>query len=150
MHIVKNGIIMYFYDNFNNPKFEPDIVIPTDDVIDVKFEVLNCHVSQVYEWLPFTLDKLEQVPVTEKERQAWLREPCVPRNGSLLTEADLENIVLNSTGEYVEAVAAVKYRKKLVERYGEVACNILFAEAFQASEYGAPLKKENIDYYFPF
>jgi len=147
--LMKEPVIMYFYDNFNNPKFEPDVVIPTDDVIDVKFEVLNCHVSQVYEWLPFTLGKLEQVPVTGKERQAWLREPRVPRNGKLLTEADLESIELNSTSEYVEAIAAVKYREKLVERYGEKAHNILFAEAFQASEYGAPLTKENMGYYFP-
>jgi len=92
---------------------------------------------------------LEQVPVTGKERQAWLREPRVPRNGKLLTEADLESIELNSTSEYVEAIAAVKYREKLVERYGEKAHNILFAEAFQASEYGAPLTKENMGYYFP-
>lgn len=148
--LLREPVIMFFYDNFNNPKFVPDVVIPTDNVIDDKFKILNCHVSQVYEWLPFTLGTLEQVPTNLEERLAWLREPCVPRNGKLLTEADLKSLDTSSTGEYVEAVAAVKYREMLIERYGESARNILFAEAFQASEYGAALTKENIVYYFPF
>lgn len=146
----KVPLIMYFFDGFNNPKFEPDVVIPTDDVVDTKYEMYNCYVSQVYEWLPFTNDVLDEVPADPKERLEWLRRPRVPRDGTLLKEEDLNIFIASNNSEYREARPAVLYREKIVERYGEQARGTLFAEAFQASEYGAKLTKENIDTYFPF
>ena len=45
----------------------------------------------------------------------------------------------------------ISYRKKIAERYGKkVAKQTLFAEAFQLSEYGSKLTKDNIDKLFPF
>ena len=38
-------VIGFFYDRFHNPSFNPDIIIDIDDVIDKKFEMLDCHVS---------------------------------------------------------------------------------------------------------
>ena len=146
----KTPVIMYFYDRFTNPIFEPDIVIPTDDIIDKKYEMFNCHVSQVYEWLPFSEGVIDQVPTDASERFKWLREPRVPRDGTLLTVDDLNISTPSNNSEYREATPAVKYREKIVERYGEDARGTLFAEAFQVSEYGEPLTKENIDVLFPF
>ena len=147
----KNPVIMYTSDRFMIPPFVPDVVIPTDDVIDKKFEMMHCHVSQVYEWLPFTNGKLDRVPEGEKERFEWLRGPRVPRNGKVLKLKDLSIPLDHNHTEYREAADAVRYRKKLAERYGKkVAKQTLFAEAFQASEYGAKLTKDNIDRLFPF
>lgn len=148
--MTKEPVIMYFYDKFKNPIFEPDIVIPTDDVIDKKYEMFNCHVSQVYEWLPFEKGVLDQVPSDPEERFKWLREPKVPRDGTLLTVDDLNIKTASNNSEYREATPAVKYREKIVERYGEKARGTLFAEAFQTSEYGAELTEENIKVLFPF
>lgn len=52
--------------------------------------------------------------------------------------------------EYREAIPAVKYRQKLIERYGEEkGKSVLFAEAFAVCEYGSPLTKENEKEYLP-
>ena len=32
----------------------PDVAVPIDDVIDKKIDALDAHVSQVYEWLPWS------------------------------------------------------------------------------------------------
>lgn len=146
----KTPVIMYFYDKFTNPIFKPDIVIPIDKVIDEKYKMFDCHVSQVYEWLPYEKGILSQVPTDAEERLEWLRSPRIPRDGKLLTEKDLNIRIHSNNSEYREATAAVKYRDKLSERYGENADKVLFAEAFQLSEYGNPLTKDNIDILFPF
>jgi len=146
----KVPVIMYFFDNFKNPPFKPDVVIPTDDVVDIKYQMYNCYVSQVYEWLPWSNGLDHLVPKDPQERLAWLREPRVPRDGTLLKPEDLDIFRPSGNSEYREATPAVLYREKIVERYGEKARGTLFAEAFQCSEYGAKLTKENIDKYFPF
>src|SRR5207237_8785747 len=49
----KNPVFLNFYDNFTRPQpFRPDIVVSIDDVYDKKIDMLDAHVSQVYEWLP--------------------------------------------------------------------------------------------------
>ena len=144
-------VIMYFYDKFVNPVFAPDIVIPTDDVIDKKYEMFDCHVSQVYEWLPYGKGTLDQVPSDPKERLEWLKCPHIPRDRILTDAKDLNVYSPSNNSEYREATAAVKYRDKIAERYGkEIADRALFAEAFQVSEYGTALTKENRNILFPF
>ena len=147
----KNPVIMFTSDRFTIPPFKPDIVIPTDDVTDKKFEMMNCHVSQVYEWLPFTIGKLDRVPKDAEERFEWLRCPRVPRNGKPMKLKDLNVPTDHNHSEYREAADAVRYRKTIAKRYGKkVAKQTLFAEAFQVSEYGSKLTKDNIDKLFPF
>ncbi|MBR5157454.1 MAG: PIG-L family deacetylase [Clostridia bacterium] len=143
-------VIMYFYDKFKNPYFEPDIVIPIDDVIDTKYEMIHCNTSQVYEWLPYTNGVLNMVPKDEGERKKWLRQPTVPKDGTLLSEKDLDIFKPSNNSEYREATPAVKYRQKIIERYGEKAKGTLFAEAFQVSEYGKNLTEKNSKILFPF
>lgn len=143
-------LIMYFYDRFESPAFRPDVVVPIDDVIDTKYDMIHCYESQVYEWLPYTNGVLEQVPADDAARRRWLREPCVPRDGRLLTEVELQaTFKPSNNSEYREALPASKYRNQLVACYGEAARKILFAEAFQVSEYGAPLRPEEIPTLFP-
>ena len=142
-------VIMYFSDRFVNPPFMPDVVVSTDDVIDKKFEMYDCHVSQVYEWLPFTHGELDKVPTGEKERKEWYRSPRIPRDRALTVE-ELAPYKTKNHSEYRESINAAKYRDLLVKRYGEEGKKVLFAEAFQLSEYGTPLDENNIKTLFPF
>lgn len=146
----KTPVIMHFYDHFNNPPFDADVIVDIDDVIEEKFRLLDCHESQVYEWLPYTKGTLSSVPSDKKERFEWLHEPRVPRNGIPLDESILSKNLIGSQCEYREAVATVKFRDLLVERYGEQGKTTIFSEAFAVSEYGEPLTEENIAELFPF
>ncbi len=143
-------VIMYFHDCFTDPIFKPTVIVPTERVIEKKYDMYDCYVSQVYEWLPYTDCVEDEVPADPKERLKWLHCPRVPRDGTLLTAEDLDIPRRpSSASEYREATCAVKYRDLLVKQYGEEARGTLFAEAFQMSEYGAPLTKDNIKDLFP-
>lgn len=145
----KAPVILHFYDHFQNPPFKPDLLISVEDVIDQKFELQAAHESQMFEWLPYTKGTLDQVPSDPEERKEWLRQPRIPRDGTL-DESMLTKNLIGSPSEYREAVPAVKYRDLLIERYGEEGKNIYFAECFGVCEYGAPLTKEAEQELFPF
>lgn len=145
----KMPVIMYFEDRFRNPPFEPDISVAIDDVMDRKYEMYNCHVSQVYEWLPYTYGTLDQVPAGEDARREWLRSPKLPRDRVLSLE-ELNAYTGAEYCEYEEGKRAAKFRDMLVKRYGEAGKHVLFSESFEASEYGSPLTEENINILFPF
>ena len=140
---------MYFYDRYAYPPFIPDVAVSTDSVIDKKYDMYNCHVSQIYEWLPFTHGELDQVPTDKAERLEWYRGPRIPRD-KVLTVEELAEYKTSNHSEYREALPASKYRELLVKRYGEAGAKVLFAEAFQLSEYGTPLTAENEKTLFPF
>lgn len=145
----KMPVIMFFHDGFKEPLFKPDVIVPTDDVIERKYQMYNCYVSQMYEWLPYTNEVLDDVPKDPQKRLEWLHCPCVPHDGTLLSPNDLNVFKPSSASEYREATCAVKYHNLLVKQYGAEAEKTLFAEAFQVSEYGSRLNKENINSYFP-
>ena len=143
-------VIMYFRDRFKNPPFVPDMIVNIDDVIDKKYELWNCHVSQFYEWLPYTYGIEDQVPSDPKERLEWLHTPRVPRDQPLSLEELLSIKSKQSHTEVKEAVYAAKYRDLLVKRYGEAGKKVIFAEAYETSEYGTQLTEENVKVLFPF
>lgn len=145
----KAPVILHFYDHFQNPPFEADLMIDVEDAIDEKFEMQAAHESQMFEWLPYTKGTLDQVPADPEERKEWLRQPRIPRDGSLDMSMFTKNLI-GSPSEYREAAAAVKFRDKLIERYGEKGKDIYFAEGFSVCEYGAPLTKEAEQELFPF
>jgi LmbE family N-acetylglucosaminyl deacetylase len=123
-------VIMYMSDNFEKPlPFKPCVVVDTDDVIEEKAKILDSHKSQFYEWLPWLNGNLEDVPSNDLERVEWLTEKRITGGNNV----------------------ALKYRLKLIERYGkEKGMNVKSAEAFELSEYGRRLKEEEIQEYFPF
>lgn len=111
-------VICYLSDDFEKPSsFQPDVVVAIDDVVNRKLDALHEHASQVYEWLPWTEDKLAEVPEGEDARREWLAEMWGPRFREV----------------------ADRFRDDLVERYGEAGHDVEYAEAFEACEYGAPL-----------
>ena len=142
-------VIMYTPDSFTNPPFVPSVVISIDDVIDEKYMMYDCHESQIYEWLPYTHGELDKVPQDKIERKEWYRSPKIPRDKALTVE-ELQKYKTMNHSEYSEAILASRYRDLVIERYGEKGENLLFAEAFQASEYGKQLNESNIKILFPF
>jgi N-acetylglucosamine malate deacetylase 1 len=129
-HLDKNPVIMYVSDGFKKPApFKPDVVVDITDVIEKKIDMLNCHTSQMYEWLPFNRGILGQVPKEATARREWLGATWKPL---------WENV-------------AELYRDKLIELYGkERAGKVRYAEAFENCEYGTPLTKQNLKSLFPF
>lgn len=129
-HLQKNPAIAYVSDGFQKPQpFAPTVVIDVDSVNDTKFDMLHCHESQVYEWLPYNGGYLETVPGDRSERRSWLEDRWGPR---------LKGI-------------ADKYREKLIRLYGEEhGKQVVYAEAFEACEYGSSLTEERMAHLFPF
>lgn len=106
-------------DRFTRPApVQPDIVLDVTAEFATMVEMLACHRTQMFEWLPFNLGIQDQVPAEETEQQQWLRDWYA---GWLRPLAD-------------------RYRQALIDAYGrERGEKILLAEVFEVSEYGAPL-----------
>ncbi|HOJ10201.1 MAG TPA: PIG-L family deacetylase [Clostridiales bacterium] len=118
----KAPVILYMQDNFKRPyEFVPDIVVDIDDVFDIKTQMINCHKSQLYEWLPWTENQLDQIPQGEEERIKWLKEYMLVRDGKV----------------------ANRFRNQIIDKYGiEHGSNVKTAEAFEICEYGAPAEED--------
>ena len=112
-------VFAYLPDRFTKPTpLQGDVVVDTTAVVDEVVNMLACHRSQVFEWLPFNLGIEDLVPAGHDERIAWLRAWYLER---LRPYAD-------------------RYRHELIATYGPVrGSQIEFAEVFEISEYGAPL-----------
>lgn len=122
----KNPVFLYFYDSFTRPQpFRPDIVVDIDDVYEKKIDMLDAHVSQVYEWLPWHDGLLEQVPKDPADRKRWLAE---------------------KTPEKV----LPEWLPVLLKRYGTAASGIKHAEAFEITEYGRQPDQEEVRKLVPF
>ena len=124
----KNPVFLYTSDGFTHPEaFKADVVVDIDDDIEKKMNMYHQHTSQMYEWLPFNRGMLDQVPESDDARRAWLGT------------------------QWKSNWNAEPFRTKLVEIYGnEKGSKVKYCEAFQDSEYGTRLTKENLTYYFPF
>ncbi len=129
-HLEKNPVIVYLSDGFMKPyPFTPDVVVDIDTVAEQKIDMLHCHESQFYEWLPYNSGNLNAVPDSVEARREWLAGRLRNRFSAI----------------------AEKYRDLLVELYGKkVGANIQYAEAFESCEYGSSLTTENIPILFPF
>jgi LmbE family N-acetylglucosaminyl deacetylase len=123
----KNPVFMYFQDGFQRPNpFTPDVAISIDDVIEKKIDMLDAHVSQMYEWLPWVAGNLDSVPKGAAERRKWLRE--------------------TRAGQPNQAVRAA-----LAKWYGpEKGKAVRHAEAFEVCEYGTRPDEALIRKLFPF
>jgi LmbE family N-acetylglucosaminyl deacetylase len=121
-----NPVFMYFEDRFRDPTpFRPDVAVAVDDVIEKKIDMVDAHVSQMYEWLPWVDGMLDHVPKDPAERKAWLKRTRVPH-----------------------PTAAV--RSALARWYGaERSASTQYAEAFQICEYGTQPDEQMIRRLFP-
>ena len=129
-HLPANPVMAYVSDHFQKPyPFTPNVVVPIDEVIEQKLAMLDAHVSQFYEWLPYNGGYADQVPAGAEQRRIWLRERFEAR--------------LRSDAE--------RFRELLIAQYGpERAAKVRYAEAFEGCEYGKALTDENVRLLFPF
>jgi LmbE family N-acetylglucosaminyl deacetylase len=124
--LAKNPIFLYYQDGFQRPNpFRPDVVVPLDDIWDVKINAMDAHVSQFYEWLPWVDHRLDQVPKDLSERKKWLSN----QRQQPLTEA---------------------VKKALTEELGpEAAAKVVHTESFELCEYGQRPKIDELRKLFP-
>ena len=127
----KNPVFLYAEDGFKKPNpFEPDVVVPIDDVLDKKAACIDALESQFYEWNPWLSGYESEIPKGKAERLAWTLDRTTKRAGA----------------------TADKYRNQLVWLVGgpQKAQAIKGAEAFEVCEYGSQPSKEELRRLFPF
>jgi len=126
----RNPFFFYLWDHFRKPyPFQADVAVAVDSVMDKKWDMIHCHTSQVYEWLPYLDGALETVPSDDAKRRQWLVSTWEPWMRSMA----------NTCGE------------QLRMRYGEDAARaVRFAEPFEICEYGRKPSKEDLERLFPF
>jgi LmbE family N-acetylglucosaminyl deacetylase len=129
-HLDHNPVIWYFSDGFKRPyPFQPDLVVDIGAEFDTLVNMADCHVSQFYEWLPFNSGISNQVPKEPCARKEWLAERLRRRIAPL----------------------AERYREQIIQTYGEEHGRVVnYIEAFEISEYGAPLDAATRAELFPF
>ena len=121
-----NPVFLYCQDRFQKPNpFEPTIAVSIDDVFDRKVEGLDAHVSQFYEWLPWTAHVDHLVPKDKKERKKWL-------------------------ANWRSRKVTPAVRSSLQKWYGEeTGAKVVNAEAFELCEYGRQVNDDEIRVLFP-
>jgi LmbE family N-acetylglucosaminyl deacetylase len=129
-HLRTMPVILYFSDAFKHPcRFEPHVAVDIGGVFDKVVGMLDCHVSQFYEWLPYNVGYAEHLPAEPAARRTWLGEMMRQR---------------------IRPVAK-RCRELLVQTYGpQRGAEIELAEAFQVSEFGGPLDGGALKRLFPF
>lgn len=125
----RDPIVAYMNDLFTKPyPLTPDIVLDVTTLIDNTVAMLACHRSQVYEWLPYNLRVENEFPPDEAGKLEALR---------------------GWYGRRARAVAD-RFRSALIRTYGsDRGQAVEFAEAYEISEYAAPLTEEQRARLFP-
>lgn len=124
----KNPVFLYMRDRFQRPNpHRPDIAIDITPVFQKKLDAADAHVSQFYEWLPWTSGKLDQVPAGKVERRKWLQEWLTPRYG-----------------------IPGPVKTSLIKWYGsQKGAGIEMAETFEITEYGSQPDDAEVRRLFP-
>ena len=128
-HLRRDPVIAYLSDDFSRPyPFDPTVAIDIGEVWESKMAMLDAHVSQFYEWLPYNMRVEDSVPADPVARR--------PEFDRRMAE--------------VSATLADRIRPRLVSTYGPGrGRSIRLVEAFEGSEYGAPLDQAAIARLFP-
>ena len=126
----RDPVVAYMPDAFTRPyPLRPDVVIDIEPQIDRVVQMLACHQSQVFDFLPFNRGEREPIPAADPERLEWLKRWYLRRI----------------------APRAARYREQAARFYGvEEAARLRYVEAYEVSEYAAPLDESARTRLFPF
>jgi LmbE family N-acetylglucosaminyl deacetylase len=126
----KDPVVAYMSDRFTKPyPLQGDVVIDISSHLETVVDMLCCHVSQVFEWLPYNYGGSDQVPSGQAERRQWVKDWYLARQRPL----------------------AERYRRQVIETYGpQRGAAIEHVEVFEISEYARPLDTELRRQLFPF
>src|SRR6267378_1446619 len=79
-HLAANPVIAYLPDDFQKPyPFTPSVALDVGKVVERIVDMLHCHTSQFYEWLPYNMGVADRMPADERGRRAWLAEVVCER-----------------------------------------------------------------------
>jgi LmbE family N-acetylglucosaminyl deacetylase len=123
-------VVGYLFDQFTDPSpYIATVAIDTDSVIERKADMVHCHASQMYEWLPYGDGILDQIPEGDAERRELTGRNMLKRFGNLANAC----------------------REALIRCYGpEHGSQVQTAESIMISQYGRGLRNEDWPAYFPF
>lgn len=120
-HLDRMPVFAYWHDDFTEGgAFRADVVLPIDEAIEQKIDMLCRHESQFFEWIPYNMGVLDQVPQDRAARREWLGDKYRARS----------------------AAVAAKYADR-------VGASTRYAEAFQISEYGRRPAQDELNQLFP-
>ncbi len=125
----RDPIVAYMPDMFTRPNsLKPDVVLDISDYFDRIVAMLDCHRSQVYEWLPYNAGVIDQVPSDDASKLKWLA---------------------NWFSQRTSAVAD-HFRQALVDAFEqERGGSLQFAEVYEISEYAAAMDQVAKERLFP-
>jgi LmbE family N-acetylglucosaminyl deacetylase len=127
--LARDPVVVYLPDRFTKPTpLAGDVVLDVGSRVETIVDMLACHRSQFFEWLPFNRGVPDEVPADEAGRLQWLRDWYL---GLLRPQAD-------------------RYRAELIARYGpQRGAAVEYAEVFEISEYASPLNAAARERLFP-
>ena len=106
-----NPVFAFSYDGFTDPRpFRMDAWIDTTDNMDKKYELIDCHKSQFYEWLPwvdFDLKTFSAEGWSWEQRKEYLDKHW----GAIFTNQAA--LVKNDNVRYAETFEFCPYGKKV-------------------------------------
>ncbi len=126
----RDPVVGYLPDRFTVPRpLRADVIVEVGNDLETLVNMLACHESQFFEWLPFNQGITHEVPVEVTARREWLRESFAHHLRSLTNRFRADIIAYHGPqrGEAIE-----------------------FAEVFEVSEYAAPLDDTARARLFPF
>lgn len=128
--VTKNPVFLYYADRFQKPyPFDPDLVVDIGPGADQKWACMAALRSQFSEWNAWLDGYADEVPKDEPGRVAYIAGRFQNRDRGV----------------------ADQYRDLLVDLYGEARGRaVVYAEAFEVSEYGSQPDRETLKRLFPF
>lgn len=123
-------VVAYMTDLFTKPNpLKADVVIDVGDRVETIVNMLACHRSQVFEFLPYNEGILDHVPAGDADRRTWLHDWYARHVGA----------------------RADRFRDALIATYGPPrGREVRFAEAYEISEYARPMDAMMRARLFPF
>ena len=78
--LTRMPVFAHWFDVFTeHGAFVSEIAVPIDDVFEQKVDAVACHISQLFEWLPYNAGQLDSVPSDDATRCERLREQLLAR-----------------------------------------------------------------------
>ena len=111
--LTRMPVFAHWFDVFTeHGAFIPEIAVPIDDVFDQKVDAVACHVSQLFEWLPYNAGQLESVPPDDATRRERLREQLLARAAVRTVASKDARLHGDRTAVSVEAYRICEYGRR--------------------------------------
>jgi LmbE family N-acetylglucosaminyl deacetylase len=80
-------VVAYMVDLFSRPcPFRPDAILDVSFELDTILNMMECHASQFYEWLPWIDRVLDTVPSQPELRRNWLQQWYLEKTSPRLSQ----------------------------------------------------------------